>query len=737
MNEPMSVRQADSAVSTTWRLFWEQTLGRIVVVIFVALAGCYLFEIGSDEVRRQLSLNLDRLLLPGLIVLLVVRNRATDGIEERRYWNLIAIGMTLWLSGSLLNVMSAALSLPHWADLATDVLYISLYLSWFLASDQQPQLESGWSKGDVLYRFSLVGATVFIVIMFGYFVVVPWAIQPSENAQYIASFNLYVIVDSILAVKFGLLFAAARDARWRRGFSMMAAVTSVMAVGDLLEGLGYAGILTTVVGGRIDIVWLVPHFILALMILTCTRQPMDTDEIVGGTNPRIQSLLPFYAFALPLVHLGLYLMGYLDPAAQASRAAIVFFGLVLFAVLSVVQQFKLEHAVAELRSDLVVRALDDKLRQSQRLESIGRLAGGIAHDFNNLLMVIKSYVELAHLQLSPESRRVGERLTAIDHAADRAADLIRQLLAFGRRQVLNPEVVAVNDLVTGLENMLSRIIGDDVELDVDLDPETGCTRVDPALLEQVILNLVVNARDAMPDGGRVSIRTTSMPVPSEESPARDDGRRLVELAVTDTGVGVDPAIRERIFEPYFTTKEMEKGTGLGLATVYGIVEQSGGTIDVESEPGAGSTFRVRFPRVDSEQPNTAAATVGPARSVAGATVLLTEDEANIREALAEYLDSLGIEVLQAEDGIDALEVASAHDGPIHVLVTDLVMPRMSGPELATRLLAIRSDLKIIYVSGYTPETMGRYGISDGDAVFLQKPFLLGDLADTIRDVTKI
>jgi two-component system cell cycle sensor histidine kinase/response regulator CckA len=472
------------------------------------------------------------------------------------------------------------------------------------------------------------------------------------------------------------------------------------------------------------------------MILTCTRQPVDAGEIEGGTIPRIQSLLPFYAFALPLVHLGLYLMGDLDPAAQTSRAAIVFFGLVLFAVLSLVQQVRLEHAVAELRSDLVVRALDDKLRQSQRLESIGRLAGGIAHDFNNLLMVIKSYVELAHRQLPGKAHGVGEKLSAIDHAADRAADLIRQLLAFGRRQVLNPEVVQVNALVQGLENMLSRIIGDDMELVVDLDPETGFTRVDPALLEQVIVNLVVNARDAMPGGGRVTIRARSVAAAADEGLVRGEGRLSVELAVTDTGVGVDPAIRDRIFEPYFTTKEMEKGTGLGLATVYGIVEQSGGTIDVESEPGKGSTFRVRFPRVPALPPEPAAATPGPARTVAGATVLLTEDEPNIREALAEYLVSLGIEVLQAEDGVDALEVAAAHDGPIDVLVTDLVMPRLSGPELASRLLTIRSGLKIIYVSGYTPETMGRYGISGGDAVFLQKPFLLGDLANTIREVTK-
>ena len=256
-------------------------------------------------------------------------------------------------------------------------------------------------------------------------------------------------------------------------------------------------------------------------------------------------------------------------------------------LLSFAQQVRLERAVESLRSDLMFRALDDKLRQSQRLESIGRLAGGIAHDFNNLLMVIKSYAELALAQLHSGERQVRDKLAEIDRATDRAADLVRQLLAFGRRQVIKPEVVNVNELVLGLEGMLSRIIGDDIELRVELDCEVGFTRVDPALLEQVIVNLVVNARDAMPRGGRLLISTRLVAGPPDRTDPKPDGGDSVELAVTDTGVGIDPAIRDRIFEPYFTTKEMEKGTGLGLATVYGIVEQSGGTIEVESNAGDG------------------------------------------------------------------------------------------------------------------------------------------------------
>ena len=730
----MHSERTGSALRRTWDLFWGQRLGRVVTAIFATLALVYLFELGSDDLRSALTRNLDRILLPGMIGILIFRTRLVRSVEERRFWNLIILGMVFWLSGTATFWVSSVFDLPRWADLVVDICYILLYLFWFLASDQQPQLDSGWSVGDVLYRFSMAGAALFIVIMFGYFIVVPWAGQPSENIQYFASFNLYVTLDSLLTVKFILLFLAARDPGWRRCFALIAAATGILAVGDLFEGLGFAEILNTVMGARIDIVWLFPHFLLVVMILTCTGRSVEVEETEGGSVPRIQSLLPFYAFALPLVHLGLYLTDYLDPDARAVREALVFFGLVLFAVLSLAQQIRLERAVAALRSDLMVRALDDKLRQSQRMESIGRLAGGIAHDFNNLLMVIKSYAELAEKHLASGNRQVRDKLREIDRATDRAADLVRQLLAFGRRQVIKPQVVNVNELVLGLEGMLSRIIGDDIQLRVELDCEAGFTKVDPALLEQVIVNLAVNARDAMPRGGELEIETRfviGLPNLDQKSAK---GQPFVELAVSDTGDGIDPAIRDRIFEPYFTTKEMEKGTGLGLATVYGIVEQSGGVIEVESAPGKGSTFRVWLAQVGGESPEVPTAITRTMRPVSGGTVLLTEDESNIRKALAEYLGNLGFEVLQARDGIDALEVAAGHQGNIDLLVTDLVMPRMSGPELAQRLVAESAELKVIYVSGYTPDAVREYGVSKHNSVFLQKPFLLGDLSNAICEL---
>ncbi|HSN53206.1 MAG TPA: ATP-binding protein, partial [Candidatus Sulfomarinibacteraceae bacterium] len=660
-----TARMVDDARGT-WRLLWAQPLGRALVVVFATLAAVYLLELGPEYWRGRLTAHLDRLVLPFLIALFVVRTRHVGPREERRFWRLLVLALAAWLGGSALFFASTVAEMPRWVDLAVDVGYILLYLFMAVAADQQPQMPGGWSERDVLYPFTMISATVFIAVLFGYFVVVPWAMNPSENLQYFASFNLYVTLDLLLTLRFALLFRASHSERWRRCFGLLAVVFATLAVGDLLEGLSFAGYVEMVTGARVDGIWLIPPFCLAAAALTCTRgaapRPDDADEAPDG---RVQSLLPVYAFALPLVHLGMYLLDYLDQSARDAREAIVFGGLVVFAILSLVQQTRLERAVASLRSDLMVRALDDRMRQSQRLESVGRLAAGVAHDLNNLLTVIKSYAELAVLRLTPDDAATRGRLVEIDRAADRAADLIRQLLAFGRQQVLKPEVVHVNDQVRGLEGMLSRILGDDVELVVDLDPDAGFTRVDPGLLEQVVVNLAVNARDAMPRGGRLTITSRRSRRPVGDGGLAD----TVELAVSDTGVGIDPEIRDRIFEPYFTTKGMEKGTGLGLATVYGIVEQSGGAVEVSSETGRGTTFTVNLPRTADRPAAAETPERRPSRPVAGETVLLTEDEATIRQPIAEYLEGLGFEVLQAADGVDALAVAARHPGPIHLLVT--------------------------------------------------------------------
>jgi len=381
------------------------------------------------------------------------------------------------------------------------------------------------------------------------------------------------------------------------------------------------------------------------------------------------------------------------------------------------------------------RALEERLRQTQKMEAVGRLAGGIAHDFNNLLTAILGSVDFLRRALGPDHPEHAET-EEIQKAAVRAADLTRQLLAFSRQQVLAPKVLDVDALVTNLEKMLRRLIGEDVELRFVAKASRAAVLADPGQLEQVIVNLVVNARDAMPRGGKLTIETATVDLDAGyawEHGTVEPGR-YVMLAVTDTGVGIDRAAQARLFEPFFTTKEFGKGTGLGLATVYGIVKQSGGYIWVYSEPGQGATFKVYLPRVEpAGEP--VAAPQPPARALGGTeTILLAEDEAAVRNLARRVLEKHGYKLLLAATGRDGVQVAEQHAAPIDLLVTDVVMPEMGGRELAQRLTARQPGLKVLFLSGYTDDAIVHHGVFDAGVAFLQKPFKPDDLVRKIRAV---
>ena len=382
------------------------------------------------------------------------------------------------------------------------------------------------------------------------------------------------------------------------------------------------------------------------------------------------------------------------------------------------------------------RALEDQFRQAQKMEAVGRLAGGVAHDFNNLLMVISGYTEVLLEQFKPDDP-LQPKAQAIQQAADRATTLTRQLLAFSRKQMLELKVVDVNSIVSDMERLLRPLIGENIELTTRLTPAVGHTRADAGQLEQVIMNLVVNAKDAMPSGGKILIQTSQKdldPVRREHSLIEPGA--YVLLSVSDTGAGMDKETQSRIFEPFFTTKEKGKGTGLGLSTVYGIVKQSGGYIFAHSELGRGTTFRIYLPRVEDPAEHT-----GPARSaqvaVGGSeTVLLVEDEESVRHLVRETLASKGYKVIEAENGEAGLQAAEAHEGTIDLLITDVVMPGISGRELAHRVTASRPEIKVLYLSGYTEDAIIHEGVLEPGAAFLQKPFTLQVLSRKVRDVLR-
>src|ERR1700737_3760963 len=381
------------------------------------------------------------------------------------------------------------------------------------------------------------------------------------------------------------------------------------------------------------------------------------------------------------------------------------------------------------------KQLEEQFRQAQKMEAVGRLSGGVAHDFNNLLGVIIGYGEVIQEGLATTHPLRGS-VDEILKAGHRAASLTRQLLAFSRQQVLDPRVLDLNAVVKDMEKRLKRLIGENLELKKDLRPALACVKADESQIEQVILNLVINACDAMPHGGNLTVATSNFYMDENfvrRYPYPVNVGNYILLNVSDSGIGMDPATKARIFEPFFTTKEKGKGTGLGLSMVYGIVKQSNGYIDVSSEIGIGTSFEIYLPRVD-DAIDIATTTVTSGSLRGSETILLVEDDPSLRVLAVHMLESFGYDVLEANGGAEALEICRQHEGHIHLLLTDVVMPGMSGRVLAEQLLPQRTQLKVIYMSGYTGQTVGAHGVLAEGSYFLPKPFTREALARKIREV---
>jgi nitrogen-specific signal transduction histidine kinase/CheY-like chemotaxis protein len=378
---------------------------------------------------------------------------------------------------------------------------------------------------------------------------------------------------------------------------------------------------------------------------------------------------------------------------------------------------------------------EEQFRQAQKMEAVGRLAGGVAHDFNNILTVITGY---AHLLLSTLPAKAPQRVAVetISKSAARATTLTRQLLAFSRRQVLDMKVFDLNTTVADMGNMLLRLIGEDIDLVTIPGANLMPIKADPGQIEQVMMNLAVNARDAMPHGGKLTIETQNVELDESYTRAHPEVRpgRYVMLAVSDTGVGMDAATKERIFEPFFTTKEVGKGTGLGLATVYGIIKQSGGHIAVYSEPGKGSTFKVSLPSSDAKQVSVVAGQRSAVAPRGKGTILLVEDEEMVRNLSSQILQEHGYTVREARHGQEALNLSAEDLENVDLTVTDVVMPEMNGRDLAQRLLGRKPNMKVLYVSGYTDNAVLRNGLLEPGSAFLEKPFSPDSLARKVHDL---
>jgi PAS domain S-box-containing protein len=378
------------------------------------------------------------------------------------------------------------------------------------------------------------------------------------------------------------------------------------------------------------------------------------------------------------------------------------------------------------------KRLQDQFNQAQKMEAIGRLAGGVAHDFNNLLTVINGYSELLLARMSKDDP-LRMPIQQIRWSGERAAGLTQQLLAFSRKQIVEPKVLNLNQLVSEMRNMLHRLIGEDIRIEINLDPALGRILADSGQLTQVVMNLAVNARDAMPDGGALTLETANVEFPEGAEPPAVPGR-FVRLTVADTGVGIDSATLQRIFEPFFTTKEEGKGTGLGLSTVYGIVQQCGGWVAVASEPGRGTTFRVFLPRTQEAASDLETIPLPPAQLRGAETILVVEDQDEVRRFVVEALRGYGYRILDASQPGEALLIAERHAGPIHLLLTDIVMLHLTGVELAARLKPLRADMRVLYMTGHTKQAILGDAFFEAGGALIRKPFNAEALARKIREV---
>jgi len=380
-------------------------------------------------------------------------------------------------------------------------------------------------------------------------------------------------------------------------------------------------------------------------------------------------------------------------------------------------------------------ALEERLRQSQKMEAVGRLAGGVAHDFNNLLTVILGYTQILADSIKPGSREADSN-AQIRSAADRAAGITRQLLAFSRKQVLSPRVINLNDVVMSLDSLLRRLIGEDIEVMTVPATDLGSVKADPGQIEQVIMNLALNSRDAMPQGGKLTLETENVVLDDMYASVHQPvvPGRYVMLAVSDTGIGMSQETMTRIFEPFYTTKEVGKGTGLGLSMVYGIVKQTGGYIWVYSEPNQGTTFKIYLPRVD-QPADQSTVEMSPMNVMRGTeTILLVEDDPQLRQLSSSVLKHCGYNVLTASSPEEGLAVCRSNHKAIRLLVTDVVMPRMNGRQLAEQVAKISPGIRTLYISGYTDNAIVHYGVLDPGLWFLPKPFTLSALVAKVRDV---
>jgi len=707
----------------------------LLILLFVYL--CPLLE---NERALFAEFYADQPLRLMLIIALIVGMRQISERAERRFWTYLTVAFAFWFIGDIAFQPPPDAEPTVAMGLVEDLMFLAFYPLFLIALEQRPH--EGPMGGDrhstgLLYT----GIILFSTCCFTYFTLIEALLAPESYLSVAPSYTYFVVLDLLVTLRLFTLAFASRGRRWRVLYGLVGLAMAGWTFGDVLDMLTLKGLIEMPLGTFVDFIWIPSYYVMigALWYRNGTlprRSPglAGTSIIQGGGCTGCGRLLLLYAAALPLAHVVIMAADWLSPEGTIHRGVLSLAAALALAALAAVQ-FRRDRIERDHDGTSVSVILSDaEMQESRKMEALGRLAGGVAHDFNNLLTALQGYGDL--MKEADDRGEREELALELSKGIDKASDLTRQLLTFSRRHVLKTEPIDLNQVIGSLDEMVRRIIGEDVELQFngagDLWPVDG----DQAQLTQVVINLVVNARQAMPEGGRLAIRTANVHIRTRRDLPDADVTMgdYVLLEVRDTGCGIEEDLHTRVFEPFYTGRRGSGGTGLGLATVYGIVKQAGGHINLVSEPDRGSTFSLLFPRSAGK----ARASVEVDRAPldppkGGETILFAEDEDSLRKVVSRYLVRHGYVVLEARNGREALEVAQAFGQSIELLITDVVMPEMGGETLAARLTELMPGIPILFISGYLDDDSlfdpGRTGWE-----FLQKPFTYEGLTTRVRSM---
>lgn len=649
---------------------------------------------------------------------------------ERAFWILVTAAFASWFVADLVFQATPGGPPLLWGMLE-DASFSLFYVLMILAVEQRPDRDPlPWSRSRPRRWVALTGGGL-MVWLFLYLCVTTAVLRPEVYLGLVPSYLFYVTADAILIV---LLVSRARvsPGPWRRTYGLLAAALLLWAAGDLIEALIWSGALELGYGTPADFLWYAPYLAVLAAAVARERDPVVLRDVaVEGPGAPVGWAFG-YACVPPLVHVAVHVSGWLA-GLELVRQGVTVGGTALLLGAAATA-----HTLARrARREVHVIVLDRELERSQRMEALGRMAGGVAHDFNNLLMILQGQVEI----LAPQLRGLpgGEQLLERTRSAvAQGSALTRQLLTFGRQSKVAVETLSPNEVVVELEDLLRRSVGEHIELVLDLDERAGWVDVDRSQLTQALMNLALNARSAMPDGGRLTIATRQVKL-ADRARSGEGRRDFVEIEVADTGTGMAPEAREHAFEPFFTTRRESGGSGLGLAVVHGTVTRAGGYVTCDSEAGRGTRFRIHLPR-SAAKPRPAPApapALAPEPREPGTsqrTILLAEDEPVVRALTASFLRDGGFRVLEAASGEEALAVGRSHAGRIDLLLTDVVMPGIDGVELADRLTRERAQTAVLFVSGYARDLAERRQRSDLPLHFLQKPYTMAELQHQLRSL---